>query len=205
MNRPLLTRTGLVATVLALCGLLIGLLGAQALTGRGERFTAQATLAMLPGSDISVAETPAFWEVLNAGQATRSAAIVLADSRWLDGAALAAGVPRTTLTLTAGAIPQTTLITTTMKADSAGAANAALSSVLGDAVGFAATVSGPFRIQTVTPPTVQSLSPKRIQTMAALGIAGLLIGGGAGIFISRSARARLAQGREGAVRRPVRC
>ena len=191
MKSTLLTRTWLVVTALATVGLLIGLLGAQIVTARTAAFTAQATLAALPGPEITAAETPAFWEVLDAGQVTRSAAIVLADDRWLGGAALAAGVRKSTLTLTAGAIPQTTLITVTMKADSPGAANAALGSVLNDALGLAATVSGPFKLQIVTGPRVQSLEPNHIQLFGALGIAGLLVGAGAGLFISRSARTRL--------------
>ena len=208
MKPGLLGRMGLIATALALIGLMAGILVAYLLNGQGERHIAQATLAMLPGPEVAAAETPEFWEVLNAGQATRSAAIVLTDSRWLDSAALAAGVPKSTLTLTAGPIPQTTLITVTVKANSAGAAGAALGSVLNDAVGLAESVSGPFRLQTVTPPAVQSSAPKIIQTFAALGIAGLLIGAGAGVLISRSvaiwpAPRRYAGVRSGQVRPPV--
>lgn len=201
MNRTLLARTSFIVTTFAVLGLLIGVLCTYAFTGRAERFAAQATLAMLPGPEVAVADTPAFWEVLNAGQATRSAAIVLADSRWLDEAALTAGVSKSTLSLTAGAIPQTTLITVTMKADSAGAADAALDAVLADAIGLAATVSGPFRLQTVTTPTAQSVGPKNIQVLGAMGIAGLLLGAGGGFLISRSPRERLALGRGEGIRR----
>lgn len=190
MRTGLLTRTSFTATTLALAGGLLGVIGAHGFNGRPGQYSAGATLAMLPGPEVQVAETPAFWEVLNAGQATRTAAMVIGDDRWLVTAASAAGVPRSTLTLTAGAVPQTTLITVTVKAGSAAAAQAALDSVLGDAVGFAAKTSGPFELQTVAGPTPKPLRPSDTQMLAALGGAGILIGAGSGALISRSARKR---------------
>jgi len=162
-----------------------GILGGYVFTSRPDTYAARATLAMLPSPDVSVAETPAFWEVLNAGQATRSAAIVLGDNRWLDSAATAAGVRKSTLTLTAGAIPQTTLITISMKASSAAGARSALEAVLGDAVGLAAKTAGPFELRVISPPSVQTLSPMKNQVFAAASLAGFLAGAGIGLFIAR--------------------
>lgn len=195
VRRTLLARTWLIVTVLATIGLSIGVLGTYVFTGHAERFTAQATLAMLPGPDVPVEQQPNFWDVLNQGQATRSAAIVLGESRWLDDAASAAGTSKSKLTLSAGAIPETTLINVTMKADSAKAAELALASVLTHASGLAAATSGPFMLQTIASPdgSAHSMSPSSVQTLGALGIAGLLVGAGAGLLISRSAQRRSAR------------
>src|SRR5215203_6134965 len=146
VGKPLLARAVVVVPILAALGMLIGLLAANALNGRDERFRAEATLAMLPERNIPLEQVSSFWEVLNRGQATGSAAIVLKDSSWLDAAAQAAGVPKSQLTLSAGAVPDTTLITVTMTAQSARAAEVALESVLADATRRAAAVSGPFSL-----------------------------------------------------------
>jgi hypothetical protein len=190
MGKAHLARTWLFVTILATLGLVMGVVMADALSGREKRFTAQATLAMLPERNIPLEQVSSFWEVLNRGQATASAAIVLKDGRWLDSAAAAAGVPKSELTLSAGAIPDTTLITVTMKAQSARAAEAALDSVLADAVRPAAEIAGPFRLETVVPPdgSATAMAPTPIQMFGALGIAGLLVGAGAGLLVSRFIR-----------------
>jgi len=181
-----------VVPILAALGMLIGLLAANALTGREERFRAEATLAMLPERNIPLEQVSSFWEVLNRGQATGSAAIVLKDSSWLDAAAQAAGVPKSQLTLSAGAVPDTTLITVTMTAQSARAAEVALESVLADATRRAAAVSGPFSLETIAPPagSARAMGPAPIQMLGALGMAGLLAGAGAGLMVSRSVRGK---------------
>ena len=71
---------------------------------------AQATLAMLPASYIPTSEAAQYWDVLNHGQATRSAAIVFGQSNWLQAAAAAADVPPSELSMSAGAVRDTTLI-----------------------------------------------------------------------------------------------
>jgi hypothetical protein len=188
----LLARTRLSVAALATIGLLIGVVGGYVYTSSTKRFTAQATLAMLPSPDIALTNTPNFWEVLNAGQSTRTAAIVLGDNRWLDAAASAAGVSKSSLTLAAGAIPQTTLISVTMKADSARDAEVALDSVVTNALGPAAAASGPYMLQPITSPdgNARSTSPGRVSTIGALAIAGLLVGAGGGLLLSRSAQRR---------------
>jgi hypothetical protein len=207
VKRTLLARTWLV-TVFTAIGLAVGVLVAYIATGRAERFTAQATLAMLPAQDVPISQASNFWDVLNRGQATRSAAVVLEDESWLDVAASAAGVPKSDLSLSAGAIPDTTLITVTMKANSASSAEAALQAVLTNAVGPAATVSGPFRLQVVASAgSAHSMSPNPVQMFGAFGIAGLLVGAGVGLLATRSSRSRSrasAQGPSASVANGVR-
>lgn len=188
MDRNRLARTWVVATGLAVTGLLAGVLAAVVLTGRQPaRYTAEATLAMLPSLQVPVTQAPGFWEVLSRGQATRSAAIVLADPKWLGAAGAAAGVRDSDLHLEAGAIADTTLITVRMAAGSAAAAETALNTVLADALAPAAGAAGPFRLEVVSGPggSARSTEPARVQMFAALGLAGLLVGGGAGLAVSR--------------------
>jgi hypothetical protein len=194
VSRRLLARTRLVVTALAVIGMLIGVLVAYLVTTRAERYSAQATLAMVPAADVPPDVALDFWEVLNRGQATRSAAVALGDARWLAGAASATGLPASELSLSAGAIPDTTLITVTMEANSAWAAEAALDRVLADSVGYAAKVSGPFKLETIGAAygSANTLSPDRIQSLATLGISGLMVGAGVGFLISRSAQGRSA-------------
>lgn len=191
MNRALLARTWLVATALAAIGLLAGLVAANVVTGREpQRYVAEATLAMLPSQQVPVTQAPSFWEVLSRGQATRSAAIMLADHKWIETAASAAGVPAAQLSIEAGAIPDTTLIRVDMRADSASAAEVGLAAVLDQASKPAAAATGPFRLEVVASPagSAQSLQSSRLQMYAALGIAGLLVGTGLGLLIGKPAR-----------------
>lgn len=183
-------------TTLAAVGLLIGALIGYFATTRAERYSAQATLAMVPAADVPPDVALDFWEVLNRGQASRSAAVALGDSRWLAGASEATGVPASELSFSAGAIPDTTLITVTMEASSAWAAEAALDRVLADSVGYAAKVSGPFKLETigVAYDSANSLNPSLLQSQAMLGISGLMVGAGLGFVISRSAQGRSTRG-----------
>ena len=192
MTRTLLARTWFMVTILGIVGMGVGVLAAYMLSGHQHRYRAEATLAMQPAQDLPVESLSSFWEVLNRGQATRSAALVLEDGKWLTTAASAAGVPTPDLDLAAGAIPDTTLITVTMKANSGQAAEVALNSVLNRALDQAAKVSGPFRLDIVSSPdgSARSLSPDAVQMYGTLGIAGLVVGVGAGMLVSRSLRSR---------------
>ncbi|OBA85699.1 hypothetical protein A5662_03885 [Mycobacteriaceae bacterium 1482268.1] len=198
MKTALLSRTWPIVAVLAVLGLAAGVFAAYAYDNRQHHYVARATLAMLPGPEVPVVEAAGYWEVLNGGQPTRSAAIVIANKRWLDSAATAAGVPKSALTVTAGAIPETTLITVSVQADSAQAAERALHSVLDNALEMASAVSGPFVLRLIESPdgSAQRMSPKPIQMIGALGIGGLLAGAGAGLLVSRSAQTRNARHRK---------
>jgi hypothetical protein len=188
----LLARTWLVVAVLGAAGVICGVLAAHFVTTGADRYMARATLAMVPAPEVPPEDALDYWEVLNRGQATRSAAIALEDSRWLEGVASAAGASAAALSFTAGAIPDTTLITVTMTANSPEAAETSLDTLLTEAIPVAATVSGPFRIEPITEiyGSASSMSPDRLQVVATLGIAGLLIGAGVGLLISRSMQGR---------------
>ena len=188
-----LPRARRLVVILAVLGLLLGSVTAY-ITLRQERFLAHATLAMLPGPNVPPEEALLFWEVLNRGQATRTAALTLQDPRWSGLISTQLGILPADFTLSAAAIPETTLIEVSVQANSAWAAERALSTVLADGVPYAASVSGPFVIETVNveyaPAT--SLSPTLMQQVAAFGLAGLLVGAGAGFLISRVTQRRKA-------------
>lgn len=206
MKRTNLARTWFVVVVLAAVGLAGGILAANVLVGRGgERYTAHATLAMLPAPEVPAEQVSAFWEVLSRGQATRSAAVVLEDGRWLKAAAGAAGLPAADLELTAGVILDTTLIEIRMTASSAQGAETALDSVLADAVGLAATVSGPYTLKSVASPegSAQAIGPAPVQVRGGLALGGLLAGAVLGALIARFTLQRRASGEPGVGETPA--
>ncbi len=190
MVETLSRRWRLIAALCAVIGMVAGLLIGHVLLGHSKRYAAQATLAMLPASYIPTSEAAQYWDVLNHGQATRSAAIVFGQINWLQTAAAAADVPASELTLSAGAVRDTTLIDVSVEADSPKAAEAALSSVLSDASGPASAVAGPFRLEVVRQPagSAQAMGPSNLQTYGAAGLAGLALGAGIGLLIGRRAR-----------------
>lgn len=187
MFKFLRARTRLLVATLAISGLLVGGLTAF-LTSRHERFSAQATLAMLPGPEVPPEAALGFWEVLNRGQATRTAAMTLEDPRWSGAMSQETGILASEFTLSAAAIPETTLIEVSLQTSSAWAAERGLRTVITDGVPFAEKVSGPFTIETVSVEYARALSPSLIQQIGAFGLAGLLIGAGAGFLISRAAQ-----------------
>src|SRR2546423_15176277 len=71
-------------------------------TVSSHSYRAQMELAMLPSSTLTPQEVPSFWEALNQGQVTRTAAEVLGQRRWVPAAAQAAGVPASSLVLATG-------------------------------------------------------------------------------------------------------
>lgn len=196
MDRSLLARMWVITTAFALIGLVAGVATAASLIGReSQRYTAEATLAMLPSQQIPVTEAPGYWEVLSRGQATRSAAVVLADPKWLAAAATAMGLPESGLRLEAGAIADTTLISVKIQADSGPAAQQVLDSVVQQAVVPAARAAGPFRLEVVRSTVGGSATePTRAQIFVALAFAGVLVGGGLGMLASRTG----SRGRQGA-------
>lgn len=197
MTRGLLKRTWLVVATLAVLGLALGAAAALVLIDRQDRVEARATLAMLPQSEIPLLETPNYWDILNQGQATRSAAIVLGDKRWLDAAATQTGVARGALSLSASAVPETTLITVAVEADSPEAAERVLDWVLKNATSQAASIVGPFTLRLITDPigSAREMGAAPVQLVTAMAIGGLLVGAGAGVALSRSAQRRSSPGR----------
>ncbi|MGB3352028.1 MAG: hypothetical protein WBB00_04565 [Mycobacterium sp.] len=198
MITAILGRSRLVVAALATSGLLLGLIVAHFLTTGEQRYLAQATLAMVPAQDVKPDVAIQFWEVLNRGQATRTAALALEDDRWRASAASATGVPEDGINLRASAITDTTLISVEVEAPTSWTAATALDTVLREGSTYAATISGPFRLETITATgsSAESLTSNRFQTMGVLGVAGLLIGAGGGVLISRSVQGRSAPGAE---------
>lgn len=172
-----------VMAVAAGLGLFLGLLAAFVLSGQ-TRYTASATVAMLPGPKVGDDALANYWEVLNRGQATRTAATVIGQSRWLD----VIGANGQELTLSAGALPDTTLIDVEVQADSAAAARKALKGVLDASLPTAAKSSGPFALNVVssTDANITTQSPGRTQLLAVLGASGALAGGGLGLLWVRT-------------------
>lgn len=192
MTKLLNARTGVIVAVCALVGLLVGVGVAMLLTAQPQRYKAEASVAMLPGSELAPADAANFWEVLSRGQVTRTGAVIYDDTRWLPEAAATAGVPADDLTLTAGAVPDTSLLLVTMEAGSADAAEAALTSVMDQAGPEATRLSAPFVVQVVTPAAGSATAegPAAAPTVAACGIGGLLVGAGVGALGVRVAGRR---------------
>jgi hypothetical protein len=193
--------SGVLVAAVAGVGLLLGCLLAL-VVGSSPTFVARASVVMVPGPGVSADTQSVYFEVLSRGQATRTAAAVIAEPRWL---ARPSGTDATATgaTLVAGAVPDTTLINVEVRAGSAGAAQADLQSVLDSSLPVAASSSGPFALNVVSgadqPAT--SENPGRLQMLIALGAAGLLVGAAAGFGVSRLRHGRRA--RRGTVAAPV--
>ncbi|SDH06260.1 lipopolysaccharide biosynthesis protein [Pseudonocardia oroxyli] len=187
-------RTARIALLGAL-GLVLGLAGAYFYTSGPQTYRAHAVLAMLPGPSVSTTEQAGVWEVLSRGQATRTGAIVLNQPQWLDRAADRVGVAPRSLTLAAGAVPDTTLIDVTLDAATPDVAERALTAVLLEASGPAAEVSGPFALDVIQPAagTAEPLAASPTPTFLGLGLGGALVGVGLGFLLERVLRRRAAR------------
>lgn len=165
----------------ALVGIAIGVLAGLCLP-LATSYRATAEIAMVPGPDLTTADASAYWEVLTQGQVSRTAATVYADPRWLDSAAEAAGVRAAQLTLTAGALPETTMVSISADAPSAAAAQAAVTDLLDKATPEVGAVSAPFKVRVVSKSTsATAMTTSRLQVILAGALAGLLVGGAAGV------------------------
>lgn len=178
----------LVIVMFALVGAVLGaVLGAVAVP-HTSRYTVSANIALLPGPNLTTVEASNFWEVLTRGQVTRTAAIVYDDPRWLISAAKAAKTRADELTLTAAALPETTVLQVTVTAPTASAADAALSDVLTTATPDVVSLVVPYEVKVLMPPPNSASgvpAPSRVQTAAAGALAGLLIAGGVGWLVDR--------------------
>ncbi|KUH95999.1 hypothetical protein AU187_12110 [Mycobacterium sp. IS-1556] len=150
-------------------------------------------MALVPGPDLTTADASAYWEVLTQGQVSRTAAAVYSDPRWTASAASAAGIEESSLTLTAGALPDTTMVSITADAPSAQAAQAAASDLLAKATPEVTAVSAPFQVRVVSPPSdASAMSTPRSQLVLAGALGGLMLGAAAGIGVAwlRTRRSR---------------
>lgn len=186
-----MTKPRRLIAILAVVGALLGVaLGAVVATGP-SRYTASADVALLPAPNLTLVEASDFWEVLTSGQVTRTAAIVYGDPRWLTAAADAARVRRSDVSLTAAALPETTILTVTVSAGSAEAADAALNNVLTTATPEVTSLVAPFFVKVLWPPensAWEKSAPGKTQMMLVGALGGLLIGSGVGWWLSRHRR-----------------
>ncbi len=180
----------LFAAIGAVLGAGIGVLAAPT----AHQYQDSANIALLPPPNMTTDQSSTFWDVLTRGQITRTAAIIYGDTRWLQTAANSLGVPRSELTVTSSALPETTVVTVTVTAKSADAAEAAMTTILNTAAPEVASVTAPYVAKVLWPPqgsAYQIHAPSRKQFAAAGGLAGLLAGGSIAWFVARR-RARVA-------------
>ena len=183
-----MTKLRFVIILFALIGAVLGAIFGALAAPTAERYKATAYIALIPGPDLTTVESSSFWEVLTRGQITRTAAIVYDDTRWLPSAAKAANVRQSELTIAASALPNTSVFSVTVKANSSAAAEAALSDVLIKAAPQVASVTQPFVAKLLAPTEGTAYPvplPPRTQFAAAGGLAGLLVGGGIGWYFLR--------------------
>ncbi|WP_133148005.1 hypothetical protein [Mycobacterium lehmannii] len=185
-----------VILLFALIGAVLGAAFGALAAPTSQRYTASVNVALTPGPDLTTAESSSFWEVLTRGQISRTAAIVYEDSRWLTSAAKAANVRQSELTLSANALPDTSVLSVSVTANSSAAAEAALSDVLTTASAEVASVTAPFLAKTLSPTEGSARRvpvPGKAQFAAAGALAGLLGGGSVGwYFLRRRGGSRLA-------------
>lgn len=184
MSRPQRLWLNPIVAICAVIGLVIGgVVGLRIPVPTTYRATAQ--VALIPGTDLTTADASAYWEVLTQGQVSRTAATVFADPRWDASAATAAGVDASSLKLTAGAVPETTMVSITADAPSAHAAQAAVADLLDKATPEVSAVSAPFKVRVVSQSdnaTPMTTSRKQLILAAALG--GLVLGAAVGIGVA---------------------
>jgi len=165
-----------IVAIFAFVGLVAGA-GVGLLIPLSTTYQAKAQVALVPGTDLTTAEASAYWEVLDQNQVPRTAATVFNDERWLPSAVAAAGVDAGALTLTAGAIPDTTLVSITADGPSARSVQAAVSDLLDKATPEVSAVSAPFQVRVVSQPDhATATTTPRLQPVLAGALAGLLLG-----------------------------
>lgn len=178
----------LVIVIFALVGLVVGAGLAAFAAPKSSQYQIAAHVALVPAPDLTTVEASNFWEVLTRGQMTRTAAILYQDGRWLPSAAKVAKEPQSSLTLTAAALPETTMLNITMTANSAASAEAALNDVLTNATPEVSALVQPYFVKVIWPPKGGAWplpAPGGTQLAAGGGLGGFLLGGALGFFFSR--------------------
>ena len=181
-------RALLTVAVAALVGALLGAgVGYYLASSTKAFYRAEVELALLPGPNVSAEQISNYWEALARGQAPRVAAEVLNQPRWRGPAAAAAGVDQGSVTIDAGVVTDTTLITVGVGAPTAAGAEKGVMAVVAEATPLAQQVSGPFALQVVQPAegTAKLLTTPNGQVVAIAALAGLAVGAGAGLIIVR--------------------
>jgi capsular polysaccharide biosynthesis protein len=171
----------LVATVAA-----AGTFLAQNISGP-ERYRAEAQVVLVPGRQAPVEEISSLWEALSRGQAAVIGAEVMGQRRWLEPAAAAADVAEEELTLSAGAVTDTTLINVSVEASSARAAEIATEAAVREARPLVEQVTGPFALEIVqgAEGSAEVVGADRFQALVVAGVAGLVLGSGVALAVVR--------------------
>lgn len=181
-------RVVLLVVVAGLIFAVVAMVASVTLAYEAPRYRAETEVALLPGRNVPPQELVTSWEALSRGQAARIAAEVLHQRRWIAPAAQSAGVPPASISITAGAIADTSLVTVGVEAASPQAAEEAATALVREARPVVEQVSGPFVLETLQPAD-GSASPTGTpldQLLAVAGAAGLLIGSGGTLMVIRN-------------------
>lgn len=184
--------------VVAVSGLLCAVAGfslaSVALMFQEPRYRAETQLALLPGPFVPPQEVADSWEALSRGQAARIAAEVLGQRRWREAAAQSAGVSPESVTITAGAVADTTLIDVGVEAGSQRAAEQAAATLVREARPVVEQVSGPFILEILQPAegNAKQVGTPPGQLLAVASAAGLLLGSGGALLVLRHRTGRRA-------------
>lgn len=185
---------------IAIAGVIVAVLGVGVtllmLLSNPQRYRAETQVALIPSRQAPAVELSSLWEALSRGQAGRIGAEVMGQRRWLAPAALASNVPADSLSLTAGAVTDTTLIDVSVEAPTAPAAEVAADAVVREARPVVEQISGPFAIEVVQSAegSATPVGANRVQAIVTAGAAGLLLGcAGALLVVRRRHRRALAR------------
>jgi capsular polysaccharide biosynthesis protein len=181
-NRALLlvVMAGLIFAVVAM-------VASVALAYETPRYRAETKVALLPGRNVPPQELASSWEALSRGQAARIAAEVLRQRRWVAPVAQSVGVLPASISITAGAIADTSLVNVGVEAGSPQAAEQAADALVGEARPVVEQVSGPFVLEILQPADggATPIGTPIGQLLAVAGAAGLLIGSGGTLMVIR--------------------
>lgn len=181
-------RALLLVVVAGLIFAAVAMVASVALVYDTPRYRAETKVALLPGRTVPPQELASSWEALSRGQAARIAAEVLHQRRWVAPAAQSAGVPPASLSITAGAVADTSLITVGVEAGSPQAAERAADALVREARPVVEQVSGPFVLEVLQPADGGAMPAGTPlgQLLAVAGAAGLLIGSGGALMVIRN-------------------
>jgi hypothetical protein len=166
----------------------VAMVAAVGLVHGPPRYRAETKVALLPGRNVPPQELASAWEALSRGQAARIAAEVLQQRRWIAPVALYAGVPPASISITAGAIVDTSLVTVGVEAGSSQAAEQAADDLVREARPVVEEVSGPFVLEILQPAAggAKSIGTPLSQLLVVAGAVGLLIGSGGALMVIRN-------------------
>jgi len=167
------------ALVGAFFGAVLGVLAAP----KPTHFSATATVVMSPDSTKAGGEMTAFWSVLNRGQATRQAASLFQDPRWIPDVAAAANVPQDDVKLESYMLPETMIVKVTVITTSLDAADTALNELLVTALPAVEALVPPFTVGVMWP-LPHTAKPLPLPSKSQVAASGAMWGGLAGFLLA---------------------